>query len=275
MVHGPRSVHGRAAGRDRPGQRGRRRRGGGRGAASAAAELGPAARPRARQVPVPHRADPPGAQPRVRGPRDDRLRQTHQGVAGRRHPARGGPLLVLRGLGGQARLRLSRPHRARPGCRRAGDPVELPAAHAGLEDRAGAGGRQHGRPQAGQFDAAHGAPLRRRLPPGGPAARHGEHRHGTRRDRHGPGHAPGRGQGGLHRLDGGGQGDRTGHRRIGQGADPGARRQGGQHRLRRRAPRPGHRGHRQRHLLQPGRGLLRRQPAAGTGVDRRACSSRS
>ena len=35
------------------------------------------------------------------------------------------------------------------------------------------------------------------------------------------------------------------------------------------ADRPGRRGHRQRHLLQPGPRLLRRIPAAGAGVDRR------
>ena len=55
--------------------------------------------------------------------------------------------------------------------RGAGHPVELPAAHAGLEDRAGAGGRQHGRPQAGVDDAADGLPLRRCRAPGRPAAR--------------------------------------------------------------------------------------------------------
>ncbi len=61
-----------------------------------------------------------------------------------------------------------------------------------------------------------------------------------------------------------------GDRRHGQGAHPGARRQGGQHRLRGRPARPGGRGHRQRHLLQPGRGLLRRLAPARPGVDRRA-----
>ncbi len=44
-------------------------------------------------------------------------------------------------------------------------------------------------------------------------------------------------------------------------------RQGRQHRLRRRPDRPGRRGHRQRHLLQPGPGLLRGLAAAGPGVD--------
>ena len=61
-----------------------------------------------------------------------------------------------------------------------------------------------------------------------------------------------------------------GRRRHGQGADARARRQGREHRLRRRAARPGGRGDRQRHLLQPGRGLLRRVAAARPGVDRRA-----
>ncbi len=46
---------------------------------------------------------------------------------------------------------------------------------------------------------------------------------------------------------------------------PRARRQGGQHRLRRRPARPGRRGHRRRHLLQPGPGLLRRLAAARPG----------
>ena len=54
-----------------------------------------------------------------------------------------------------------------------------------------------------------------------------------------------------------------------------ARRQGGEHRLRRRRARPGGRGHRQRHLLQPGPRLLRRLAAARAGVDRRAARSTS
>ena len=57
--------------------------------------------------------------------------------------------------------------------------------------------------------------------------------------------------------------------RIRQTGDPGTGRQGRQHRLRRRPDRPGRRGHRQRHLLQPGPGLLRRLAAAGPGVGRR------
>ena len=70
---------------------------------------GALAGPGARQVPVPHRAHPPGAVARVRGARDARRRQAHQGVAGRGRAARGRPFLVLRGLGGQARVRVPQP----------------------------------------------------------------------------------------------------------------------------------------------------------------------
>ena len=66
---------------------------------------------------------------------------------------------------------------------RPGHPVELPAAHAGVEDRAGAGRRQHGRAQAGRDHAADRAAVRRDLPAGRPAAGRGQHRHRRRRDR--------------------------------------------------------------------------------------------
>ena len=46
---------------------------------------------------------------------------------------------------------------------------------------------------------------------------------------------------------------------TGKKRHPRARRQGREHRLRRRPDRPGRRGHRQRHLLQPGPRLLRRR----------------
>ena len=81
--------------------------------------LGLAARPRAGEVPVPDRADPPGAVARVRGPRVDGLRQADQGVARRRRAARRGPLLVLRRLGRQARVRVPRPRREAARRRRA------------------------------------------------------------------------------------------------------------------------------------------------------------
>ena len=144
------------------------------------------ARPGARQVPVPDRPHPPGAQPRVRGPRVDGLGQADQGEPRRRRAARGRALLVLRGLGGQARVRVSRARRAAARRRRAGHPLELPAADAGLEDRAGARRRQHGRPQARVDDAPVGPPVRRGLPPGRPAAGRRQHRPGPGRDRHVP-----------------------------------------------------------------------------------------
>ena len=108
----------------------------------------------AREVPLPDRPDPPGAVARVRGPRVDGLRQADQGVARRRRAARRGALLVLRRLGGQARVRVPGPRREAARRRRPDHPVELPAADARLEDRAGARRRQHGRPQARVDDAA-------------------------------------------------------------------------------------------------------------------------
>ena len=68
------------------------------------------------------------------------------------------------GLGRQGGLRLPRPRRPCPRRRRPGHPVELPAAHGGLEDRAGVGRRQHGRAQAGRDDTAHGAQTGRDRP---------------------------------------------------------------------------------------------------------------
>src|SRR5689334_5805716 len=77
---------------------------------------------------------------------------------------------------------------------------------------------------------------------------------------------PRRGQGRLHRLDRRREADPQGNGGDRQGADARARWQGREHRLRGRGARPGGRGHRQRHLLQPGRGLLRRLAAARAGV---------
>ena len=59
-------------------------------------------------------------------------------------------------------------------------PVELPAADARVEARAGARRREHGRAQAGRDDAAHGAALLRRRPPGRAAAGRRQHRHRRR-----------------------------------------------------------------------------------------------
>ena len=114
-----------------------------------------------------------------------------------------------------------------------------------------------------------GDALRRGLRPGRPAAGRRQHHHRPGRDRDGARDPPRRRQGRVHGLDRDRQEDRPRRRRDGQGAHPGARRQGREHRLRRRAARPGHRGHRQRHLLQPGRGVLRRVAPARPGIDRR------
>ncbi len=93
--------------------------------------------------------------------------------------------------------------------RRPGHPVELPAADAGVEDRPGAGLRQHRRAQAGRDHPADRAAVRRDLPAGRPAAGRRQHRHRRRRR---PASAlvvaPRRRQGRLHRLDRRRQGDR-------------------------------------------------------------------
>ena len=80
------------------------------------------------------------------------------------------------------------------------------------------------------------------------------------------GRARGRRQGRVHRVHGRRPVDREDRGGHGQEGHPRARRQGREHRLRRRTARPGGRGHRQRHLLQPGPRVLRRLAAAGAGV---------
>ena len=94
------------------------------------------------------------------------------------------------------------------------------------------------------------------------------HRRRARRPRRGR-------QGRLHRLDRGRQADPAQPGRDREAPHPGAGGQGGQHRLRRRAALPGGRGHRQRHLLQPGPRLLRRVAPAGPGADRRGVVERA
>src|SRR5690348_16135003 len=77
--------------------------------------------------------------------------------------------------------------------RRPDHPLELPAPHARVEGRARARLRQHGRPQAGGDDPAHGAPLLRRAAPGRAPRRRREHHH--RRRPHGRGARRERGRG--------------------------------------------------------------------------------
>ena len=146
-------------------------------------------------------------------------------------PLGGVPLLVLRRLGGQARVRVPEHGPQTLGRGGAGHPVELPAADARVEDCARARGRQHGRSQASLIDSIERAVLRRRVPPGRSAAGGGQHHHRPGRDRAGPRQASGCRQGGLHRLDVRRQGDRARTRRLRQGTHSRTRWQGGQHHL--------------------------------------------
>ena len=98
-----------AARRGRPGDAGGGARRDRRRARGVRERLVVAARLGAREVPVPDRADPPGALARVRGARVAERRQADQGVARRRPAARGRALLLLRGLGRQARVRVPEP----------------------------------------------------------------------------------------------------------------------------------------------------------------------
>ena len=187
------------------------------------------------------------------------------------------------------------PARARPegadrrvGLHRA---LELPAAPARLEARAGAGGRQHGGGQAvGAHAALHADArllLRRTCPPGAFNVVAGRRRRG-RGDRA----RPARGRRGLHRLGG--------HRQAGAAAlcaervardEPGDGRKGPVHRLRGRGRRRGRGGpgrrlgrvpergpgvHLGRALLRGARGLRRvRRGVRGAGARRCAWAIRS
>ena len=130
-------------------------------------------------------ARPPRAEARAlpRGAGEHRQRQADPRIARHRRAARGAPFLSSRRLGGADRHRI--PRHAAGRRLRADHSVELPAADAGLEDRAGAGGGQYGRPEAGRIHAADRARLRRNLRRGGAAAGRRQHRHRRRRDRGG------------------------------------------------------------------------------------------
>ena len=160
--------------------------------------------------------------------------------------------------------------RAAPARRRRPDhPLELPAADGRLEARPGARGRQHRRAKPAETTPLTALLLaeilaQAELPPGVVNIVTGDGR-----DRRGAG-GPGRRQDRLHRSTEVGKAIQRAPRRQRQAAHARARRQGGEHRLRRRADRPGRRGHRQRHLLQPGPRLLRRLAAARPGAGRRA-----
>ena len=122
----------------------RRRRGCGRRRGPARVqELEPVAGPRARQISLPHRAHPAGKGARTRRARDDGRRQADQGIARLRSAAGRRAFLLLRGLGGQTGLRISRPQSRASRRLRADHSVEFPAPHGRLETRAGARLRQH------------------------------------------------------------------------------------------------------------------------------------
>ncbi len=146
---------------------------------------------------------------RVRRAGDPRQRQADPRVARRRHPAGRGALLLLRRLGRQARVRRLRPVTRAARRRRPGHPLELPAADGRLE----AGARRS--PPATPACSSRPRPPRspRCCSPRSasrPSCRPASSTSltGDGRDRRRAGAAPGRGQGRLHRLDRGRQGDR-------------------------------------------------------------------
>ena len=185
-------------------------------------------------------------------------------------PADGRPAAVLRrggpGARGQGRRGVHEgPHLVDPARadrrRRPGHPVELPAAHGRVEDRPGAGRRQHRGAQAERHHPRdHPAPGRDRLrvPPGRRPQRH------HRRPRHRPDarRAPHPRPGRHHRLGPRRRRGRGQRRPERQARAPRARRQGPGRGLRRRRHRGGGRGHRHRRLLQRRPGLHRGDPRA-------------
>ena len=157
-------------------------------------------------------------------------------------------------------------HAPRAGRRGRGDhPVELPADDGGLEGRAGAGGREHARPEARIRHPADRDPARRARPRGGHPARRAQRRPGPGRrggggDRGSSRHRQGR----LHRRDGDRPANRGSGREDAQARLARARREEPEPRLRRCGPRRG--GHR----LAVGDLLLRRPVVRGALTDPRA-----
>ena len=147
--------------------------------------------------------------------------------------------------------------------------MELSAVDARLEDRAGAGRREHGRAQAGlEYTPLTALAFAEICVEAGLPAGRRQHHHWRRRDGLGARRARGRRQGRLHRLDRGREDDPQGDGRQRQEAVARTRRQVAVHRLRRRRSRQRDRGGGRRHLVQPGSGLLRRLAAADVGGNR-------
>jgi aldehyde dehydrogenase (NAD+) len=161
----------------------------------------------------------------------------------------------------RARVPGTRRRRLRPD-----HPLELPAADAGLEDRAGAR-----RGNTVVLKPAEFTPLTALLfaesARGRPAAGRRQHRHRRRRDRRGARRASRRRQDRLHRLDRSRPHHPQGDGRHRQEALARARRQVALHRVRRCRSRQRRRRRGRRHLVQPGPGLLRRlAPAVQEGI---------
>ena len=146
-----------------------------------------------------HRPAGPEAQPPVRRARVARQRQADPGVARHRCAAGGAAFLSSRGLG--AAHGTGAPGSGAGGRHRADHPLELSAAHAGLEDRARAGHGKHGGAQARRVHLAHGAPLRRAVRGGRAPARRRQHHHRRWAHRRGDRGPPRRRQDRVHRLD--------------------------------------------------------------------------
>ena len=129
--------------------------------------------------------------------------------------------------------------------------MELPVAHALVEDRPGTRDGQYGRAQTGRDDAALGASLRGRAPPGRAAAGvvivTGDGRTGGALVKH-----PGVDKIAFTGSTAVGKSIQRELAGTGKRLTLEARRQGGERDLRRRRARPGRRGNRQRDLLQPG-----------------------
>ena len=189
-------------------------------------------------------------------------------VGGRQRPRRA--RLLRRGAGaavrpadpGRRRARRDVPRAARR--RRDHRAVELPHADRRLGLRPGAGGRQHGRAEARRAHPADGPAAGRAGAGGRPARRrvHGPARQGLG-GRGAAGHPRAGPQDRLHRLDRGRDRDPAAGRRPGQTGHARARRQVGEHRLRRRGRREGGGERPGRRLRQRRPGLLR--PLADPG----------
>jgi hypothetical protein len=124
-----------------------------------------------------------------------------------------GPALVLRGSGAHRRRAAHGPVRREPHPdvpqagrgRAATDTVELPGRDGNAQDRPGARGRVHRRPQARRADSAFDTRASQGLRGRGTAAGSGQHRHwGRARSRRAAGGSPGGPQDRLHRQRRGG-----------------------------------------------------------------------